>query len=151
MNEDLAAALPSLLPHAIDWAVAQEQLGASTGSSLDEPDINIALAVGVRVPARIRVCVVADLPMPLEPRLQRAALQAGLLGPGMVGLTLGYTVFVRGAQHLQPRLLRHEFRHVQQYEAAGSIAAFLAAYLPQIIQFGYENAPLEVDARAHEQ
>jgi hypothetical protein len=52
--------------------------------------------------------------------------------------------------HVDPRLLRHEFRHVHQYEMAGSIIAFLPVYLGQIVQFGYRDAPLEVDARAHE-
>jgi hypothetical protein len=39
---------------------------------------------------------------------------------------------------------------VHQYEAAGSIAAFLPLYLQQIVLYGYERAPFEVDARAHE-
>ena len=37
-----------------------------------------------------------------------------------------------------------------QYEEAGSIADFLPVYLKQIVEFGYDSAPLEVDARAHE-
>jgi hypothetical protein len=68
----------------------------------------------------------------------------------MVGLTLGYAVFICTGYNTNLRLLRHEFRHVHQYERAGSIAAFLPAYLGQIVQFGYHNAPLEQDARAHE-
>jgi hypothetical protein len=32
----------------------------------------------------------------------------------------------------------------------GSIAAFLPTYLQQIVDFGYANAPFEVDARRHE-
>jgi hypothetical protein len=49
-----------------------------------------------------------------------------------------------------PRLLSHECRHVHQYEAHGSIAAFLPVYLEQIATVGYRNSPLEQDARAHE-
>ena len=67
----------------------------------------------------------------------------------MVGLTLGYSVFVCTG-HVNPRLLRHEFRHVYQYEQAGSISAFLPVYLGQIVRIGYRDAPFEVDARAHE-
>lgn len=81
--------------------------------------------------------------------MRAAALQTGLLGPGMVGLTLGYSVIVRHG-HDTTRLLSHEFRHVYQYESAGSIAAFLPLYLQQIVEFGYDNAPLEIDARLHE-
>jgi hypothetical protein len=51
---------------------------------------------------------------------------------------------------MRPSLLSHELRHVYQYEAAGSIAAFLLNYLWQIATAGYEECPLELDARAHE-
>ena len=68
----------------------------------------------------------------------------------MIGLTLGYAVLICRGHESRPRLLSHEFRHVYQYEAAGSIAAFLPAYLEQIVAFGYFNAPLEADARTHE-
>ena len=69
---------------------------------------------------------------------------------GRAGLTLGYAVFVRRG-HETLRLLSHEFRHVYQYEQAGSIGAFLSVYLPQVVQFGYEQAPFEIDARAHQE
>ena len=59
----------------------------------------------------------------------------------MVGLTLGYGVYVCHG-HGTVRLLSHEFRHVYQYEQAGSIAAFLPVYLQQIVTFGYNNAPM---------
>jgi hypothetical protein len=49
-----------------------------------------------------------------------------------------------------PQLLSHECRHVYQYEAAGSIAAFLPVYIEQIVEFGYDDAPFEQDARHHE-
>jgi len=81
--------------------------------------------------------------------LRQAALQTGLLGPGMIGLTLGYSIFVvRG--YMEFRLLSHECRHVYQYETYGSIAAFLPVYLEQIATVGYLDAPFEQDARANE-
>jgi hypothetical protein len=64
-------------------------------------------------------------------------------------LTLGYSVLVcRG--HETTRLLSHEFRHVHQYESVGSISAFLPLYLQQIVEFGYDDAPFEADARSCE-
>ena len=53
-----------------------------------------------------------------------------------LGLTLGYAVFLRRGHETEARLLRHEFRHVQQCERFGSLAAFLAEYLRQIVQVG---------------
>lgn len=146
---DLAAVLPSILPGAIAWAEQQSNLVLTNGSSLPPHCVADARAVGVQAPERIRIAIAPNLPVPENPLLRSVALGTGLLGPTMVGLTLGYAVFVvRG--HETRRLLTHEFRHVHQYENAGSIAAFLSAYLQQIAAFGYAQAPLEVDARRHE-
>jgi len=110
----------------------------------------VARAVGVTKPELVRIEIVGErLPMPDDPLLQAAATQAGLLGPGMVGLTLGHSIFIcRG--HKTRRLVSHELRHVYQYEQCGSIAAFLPVYLGQVLEVGYQDAPLERDARAHE-
>jgi len=51
---------------------------------------------------------------------------------------------------MNARYLAHECRHVYQYEAVGSIAAFLAVYLEQIAKVGYWDAPFQQDARSHE-
>ena len=150
MPLDLASALPTLLPRAVAWAQAESNAVIAGGIPLRPAGLEIARRVGVLQPERIRVGVVQQLPLPADPALREAALQTGLLGPTMIGLTLGYAVLIRNGYEADPRLLSHEFRHVFQYEAAGSIAAFLPGYLQQIVQFGYFNAPLEADARAHE-
>src|SRR5207244_4851795 len=120
------------------------------GVSWKEPGLALARRVGVRQPEHIRVSVVDRLPLPDDAALRNAAIQTGLLGPNMIGLTLGYAVLVCRGHEATPRLLSHEFRHVHQYEVAGSIAAFLPGYLQQIVTYGYANAPLEIDARTHE-
>ena len=147
MPFDLAAALPLLLPRAVAWAEATEAEALDAGTALSPNGIALARAVGVDHPELVRVALVDSLPLPDDPELSEAAIQTGLLGPGMVGLTLGYAVYLC---HDTPRLLSHECRHVHQYEVAGSIASFLRAYFQQIVEFGYEHAPLEVDARNNE-
>jgi hypothetical protein len=147
---DLQAALPLLLPKAIAWAESEASAAAAAGHALNELALGVARRVGVTHPELIRIALMDSLPMPKDPQLQAAAIETGLLGPHMVGLTLGYSVLVRRGQDTW-RLLSHEFRHVYQYEQAGSIAVFLPVYLQQIVQFGYANAPLEADARAYEQ
>lgn len=150
MPINLRTSLPFLLPGAIAWAEGRAQEVAASGNALNEAGLGIARSVGVQRPELIRVAVVDGLPLPDDPTLRAAALQTGLLGPGMVGLTLRYSVLVcRG--HDTRRLLSHEFRHVYQYEQYGSIAAFVPVYLQQIVQCGYSNAPFEIDAKAHEQ
>jgi hypothetical protein len=146
---DLRRALPQLLPLAIAWAEAEANEIAKTGAFLTPSEEAIARAVGVLRPELVRIAVVDELPQPKNAVLKLAAQQAGLLGPGMVGLTLGYAVFIcRG--HKTRGLVSHELRHVHQYERNGSISGFLPIYLKQIIDVGYADAPFEADARAHE-
>lgn len=146
---DLAAVLTRLMPKAIRWAEDEAAAAQAAGTPLDDAGLRIARAVGVQCPELVRVVEARSLPFPSDPELSAAALRAGLLGPGMTGLTLGYSIFIlRG--HGSNRLLSHECRHVHQHEVAGSIGAFLPMYLGQIAAYGYEQAPFEVDARAHE-
>ena len=146
---DLTAALPHLLPKAVSWAEAEAAGGAAVGRELTERERDFARKVGVAHPERIRVISVDALPMPTDPPLRAAAEQTGFLDPGMVGLTLGHSVFIcRG--HETARLLSHEFRHVYQYEQARSITEFLPGYLLQIVERGYAATAFELDAQAHE-
>jgi hypothetical protein len=146
---NLRELLPQLLPDAIAWAEFQSQHVASLGSALSEELLSVAHRVGVLHPELIRVKLVDRLPLTEEPMLRQAAIETGLLGPNMVGLTLGYSIFlVHG--HDNVRLISHECRHVYQYETLGAIDRFMPVYLQQIVDYGYQSAPLEVDARAHE-
>jgi hypothetical protein len=149
MGFDLIAALPQLMPRAIAWAEAQSRKAAEKGEALSEEGMAIAREVGVQHPELVRVVLVEELPFPEDPFLKEAAIQTGLLGPHMAGLTLGHSILVVQGT-LDRRLLSHECRHVHQYEEHGSIGAFLRVYLQQIATVGYINAPLEQDARAYE-
>ena len=146
---DLQKLLPLLLPRAIAWAEATAADVAASGNPLDDTGVSIARAVGVQRPSLIRVLMVDRLPLPSDPELQAAALQTGLLGPTMAGLTLGYSILICHGQISLP-LLSHECRHVYQFEQAGSIAAFLPLYLGSIVEVGYSNSPFEQDAREYE-
>lgn len=137
-----------LIPLAVEWAERVAARAAATGIPLTASESQIASRVGVQAPEHVRVAISKQFPYPEHPLLRDAAVQMGLLGPTMAGLTLGHTIFVDAPPSI--RLLSHELRHVAQYEAAGSIGAFLQAYLTQILHFGYADAPYEVDARSHE-
>ena len=149
MTFDLRTLLPSLMPKAIAWAEAQAQFIAEHGVALTDAQCALAKRVGVRNPERVRIAEVSQLHPPVAPQLHAAAVATGLFSPGIVGMTFGYGIYVLQG-HATPRLLSHEFRHVQQYEHAGAIAQFLPVYLGQIVDCGYRNAPYEMDARAHE-
>ncbi len=150
MPIDLEASLPALLPRAVAWAEAQSRSVLERGSALKAAELTLARRVGVWRPENIRVSVVDRMPVPDDAQLRIAAIQTGLLAAGTLGLTLGYAVLVRRGHEASLRLLSHEFRHVSQYERAGSIASFLPLYLQEIVVYGYADAPSELDARAHE-
>ena len=139
--------LPQLMPKAIEWAKEQEAFICEKGRSLNEAEIQFAEKVGVSSPEKIRMLVVDIIPAPDEPMLEYLCEYTGMLGPDTIGLTLFYGIFVKTGHEEDQRLLAHECRHVAQYEQHESIAAFLGEYLTQILEYGYEAAPLEVDAR----
>ncbi len=149
MANGLLSILPQLLPKAIDWAEKRSAEICSSGMALTEPEKRIAMAVGVTNPEKIRISIVSSIPIPDDPMLQKVAIETGLLGPDTAGLTLGYGIYILAGKN-SDQLLSHESRHVYQYETFGSIRGFMPIYLQQIAQFGYEDAPLEVDARQHE-
>ncbi len=149
MPIDLLSLLPKWLPVATDWVEEQSALILAHGSALSVDELRLAEAVGVSAADRIRVSIVDSIPLPDDPSLRQLAVETGLLGPGIAGITFGYGIYVcRDA--LSPRLLSHECRHVYQYERAGSIGAFLADYLSQVATVGYADAPFEIDARRYE-
>ena len=149
MPSDLETLLPALLPKAIEWVKAQSASILEAGIPLDEGGLRLARAVGVAHPDRVRISEVESMPLPDDSELRSVALEAGLLGPTAIGVTFGYGIYICSG-HLSNRLVSHECRHVYQYEQAGSIDAFLPAYLQQIVAVGYHAAPFEIDARQHE-
>ena len=150
MNPDICSVLPKLLPLAVGWAERERRNILSHGRPLAFWQIAEARQVGVRDPSKVRILRVGTMPEPPNSQLLAATLSNSLLRPETLGLTLGHGILILRQKSGDRRLLRHELRHVAQYEATGSIAAFLAEYLDQIARFGYWDAPLETDARCYE-
>ncbi len=146
---DLAAVLPKLLPQVIEWVELRSVEILSNGRPLTATGIKVARSVGVLDPERIRVELVESLPLPNDQMLRNVALQTGLIDPDMAGGAFGCGICACKDQATN-RLLAHECRHVFQCEVAGSIAAFLPAYLNEIVENGYFECPFEADARQYE-
>ncbi len=141
--------ISNIIEVASEWIDKQQEYILNNGASLENYQKEIASLVGVAKPDDIRILVVDKISRPDNPLLKKVAEEMNFLGPDTIGLTLGYGIYLREG-YITDRLLSHEFRHVQQYEVAGSIQAFIAEYIQQIFQYGYCDAPYEVDARAHE-
>jgi hypothetical protein len=145
-----AADLHAVARLAADWAEAQSLRSLSRGVALEPAEAAVAREVGVREPSKVRVHVVESLPAPRDPALTAAAGRIGLMPQAADGMTLGYAILVKRGAERDARLLRHELRHVAQYERAGGIRPFLAAHIPDLMRHGYRDSPFERDARAHE-
>jgi hypothetical protein len=146
---DLSLLLPILLPRAISWCERVAREVAATGAPLKPTALDDAAAVGVRRPDLVRVLVVDAMPTPGDVMLARAAASIGFLGETTAGLALGHSILIRRGR-LSRQVLSHECRHAAQCEAAGSLPAFLNAYLRELVKVGYEDCSFEVDARRHE-
>ena len=142
--------LDRIVSLAVVWALQESRAALEFGVPLNATGLQMARDVGVACPENIRVIVVDAMPMPADETLRQLATAYGLLGPTTGGLALEYAVFIKRGHETLHALLRHEFRHVYQYEQAGSVEAFLRQYVSQILRFGYDNAPLELDAVAYE-
>ena len=145
-----AADLAAVSRLAADWASAQSKGALARGTALTPAQATVARNVGVANPEKVRILVVDSLPAPTDPVLTAAAGSIGLMPQAADGMTLGYAVLIKRGAEDDERLLRHELRHVAQYERAGGIGPFLAAHIPDLMRHGYRDSPYERDARAHE-
>ena len=90
------------------------------------------------------------------PELRRARWRRGglpprvggwLLGRATVsGITLWRTIWLAPDAPLEPELLLHELRHVEQFQ---SDPTFPLRYVWGTVRHGYANNPYETDARAY--
>jgi len=135
---------------AADWAETQARGSLAQGAPLTPAQAALAREVGVRDPSRVRIHQVETLPEPRDPLLTAAAGRIGLMPQAADGMTLGYAVLIKRGAGNDTQLLRHELRHVAQYEREGGIRPFLARHIPDLMRHGYRDSPFERDARAHE-
>jgi hypothetical protein len=134
------------------WAEEQEAIIHTEGVPLTPSLLVDAQRVGICHPERVRLRVVQEIPVPVSPVLRRAAEDAGMLSPFIVGLTLRYGIFIRADFWGDRRLVVHELAHTMQYERLGGFHAFLQQYLLECITPpGYPFGPLEQEAKRIEE
>lgn len=82
-----------------------------------------------------------------------AKLAAWKMNAKQVALVTGNTIHLHNITQTEfaanPRLIKHELKHVEQYERLGFLS-FLLKYLWFSLLYGYYNNPLEVEARQAE-
>ena len=142
--------LAQAMPATLSWAASVNANVIAQGKPLSAWQAVDAMEVGVLRPEAVRILRVPGLPQPDCPHFRSLATRSGLDLGGSVGMALGYAVLICHHALGSRRVLRHEFRHVAQFEKSGDLGRFLEIYLAQIAEHGYRDAPLEVDARRHE-
>ena len=140
--------LAQLLPVAVQWVAAKEQVALENGIALTTDQAADAAAAGVRRPEAIRIFRVAQIPLPKHPILKAAVDTAGLISPRTAAIAFRYGIFVKSAFVQHREVIVHEMVHTAQYENLGGISPFLEQYLSQCLAVGYHQAPLEAAAAA---
>lgn len=139
-----------IIPLACKWVQQQEGIILSKGSPITPDLLKHAQRLGIKNPNKIRILAVPEIVAPNDlhdPLLRTACIQINFLFPNMAGLTLEYGIYVVAGYLGDQQLLVHELVHVSQYEALGGIHHFLKRYIPELVEFGYDKAPLEEEAQ----
>ncbi|MCV2886327.1 hypothetical protein OE749_16655 [Aestuariibacter sp. AA17] len=137
-----------LLPQYIAWAHQIEDKGLQSGTPLDESGIELAKDIGIKAPENVRVIYVDSVPYPYEnPALKEMGLSLGFIGEGIVNnaQVFGYSIYVRKGYELDRPRLAHELVHVLQIERS-NLNDVVMQHISDLAQYGYQNAPLEVEA-----
>jgi len=86
----------------------------------------------------------------MQPKPARGLIGWVLRRTGFHGVALApWGIYILPAAIHSQRLIRHEQAHWRQWQRMGTVR-YYATYLWQIVRYGYENAPMEVEARAAE-
>ncbi|MBQ4810139.1 hypothetical protein J8M20_02280 [Pseudoalteromonas luteoviolacea] len=137
-----------LLPQYIEWAYTVEEKGLMAGKSLSERELSLAKEIGITNPEKIKIVYVEEVPFPHENFALKTLGEAlGFIGEGIINnaQVFGYTIYVRNGFDLNKPKLAHELVHVLQMERMG-LDNVVTQHFSDLAQYGYNNAPLEVEA-----
>ncbi|RRS08410.1 hypothetical protein EAG18_11835 [Pseudoalteromonas sp. J010] len=140
--------MQTLLGEYITWAQQIESQGREVGIPLDASGIALAREIGIKHPEKVRIIYLDTVPFPIENKALKAMGESlGFIGEGIVNnaQVFGYSIYVRHGFELNRPKLAHELVHVLQIERA-SFADVLRQHISDMQKYGYENAPLEVEA-----
>ena len=131
------------IPSLIGYATEVESLVLSRhGRPLTPLQLADARLVGVHEPEKIRLANSFAF-IEADPRFTVFLS----LGPALAGVTVGHAIILSSGRAKDRDVLLHECAHVAQYERFG-LLGFLEKYFSEIATFGYEAAPLELEATA---
>ncbi len=112
------------------WMVSSNPYILGNGLPLNDFGIRIAQEVGVKYPEKVRVLVT-----------ERISADKNI-----AGMTFGYAIQIKEEYKNELEVYIHELIHVRQYEQMGGIYNFTKEYAAELDKYGYEKAPIEVEA-----
>lgn len=139
----------TFLANYVEWVRTIEIEGQARGVPLTPKQIELATTIGIEQPEKVRLVYVDEVPFPSEdPQMRMIGEKLGFVGPGITNnaQAFGYTIWVRNGFELTWPLLAHELVHVQQIERNASFGAFVQKYMTQLMAYGHDAMPLEVEA-----
>ncbi len=137
--------IEQLLPAAEQFVLENESEAMESGVPLTGPQLTIASDIGIENPEKVRIYYVDKLPFPEDPELAVLAKKFGYSSPLMGAYTYGYGVWMKGSLKNDKELFAHELIHVRQAEQMG-VREQTKQYLMQLYIYGYQNAPMELEA-----
>lgn len=137
--------IDQILPAAEQFALKNESEALESGKPLTEEQLFMASQIGLKDPKSVRVYYVDELPFPDDPELVSLAKKFGYSSPYMDAYTYGYGIWIKRSSIRDRELLAHELIHVRQAEQMG-VREQIKQYLMQLYIYGYQNAPLELEA-----
>jgi hypothetical protein len=120
-----------LLPLALAWAKAQEEMILQRGVPLGPAFSADARRVGVQDCARVRVLIVERMILPENAELAEAAQRGHIITEASRGVAIGYGIIIRADSWGDREVMLHQLAHVAQCERSGGLEAFLREYLGQ--------------------
>ncbi|NME72938.1 hypothetical protein [Flammeovirga aprica] len=137
-----------LMPQYIDWAYETDRKGLELGVPLDDKALLLASDIGIVHPEKVRLVFVDEVPFPYENFALKTLGEAlGFIGEGIINnaQAFGYSIYIRKDFDLTRPKLAHELVHVLQIERS-SLESVITQHFSDLAEYGYDNAPLEVEA-----
>jgi hypothetical protein len=135
------------MPHIQRWFVCEEKFVLHDGVSLTGAQARDARLVGVRNAGRVRLLLVDEIKVHGVGLMRKIAPGLELVRPDSVAMTFGYGIYMRTSHTRDRAALLHHLVHVAQMEELGGSEHYIKRYINDCLQYGYENAPLEIQAR----
>jgi len=137
-----------LLPQYIAWAYETDRKGLEFGVPLEDQSLQLATDIGIVHPEKVRIVYIDEVPFPYENFALKVLGEAlGFVGEGIINdaQAFGYSIYVRNGYELDKPKLAHELVHVLQIERS-DLDAVITQHFSDLAKYGYDNAPLEVEA-----